>query len=56
MVKYMCEMVLNNRCLGCVGLGEKDWVGKYNCSIYKKLKGKKSDDNKNSVISTFQKK
>ena len=32
-----CEMVEKNLCLGCVGLSEKDWVGKYNCPIYKQL-------------------
>lgn len=32
-----CEMIEKNLCLGCVGLAEKDWVGKYNCPIYKQL-------------------
>lgn len=33
-----CEMVYRNLCLGCVGLGEKDWAGKYNCPIYNQIK------------------
>ena len=32
-----CEMVEKNLCLGCVGLAEKDWAGKYKCPIYKQL-------------------
>lgn len=50
MEKYKCEMVLNNKCLGCVGLYEKDWIGKYKCTTYQELKRKINYDNKNSFI------
>lgn len=32
-----CEMFNQGRCLGCVGLAEKDWTGSEQCEIYKKL-------------------
>ena len=50
MDKYNCEMVLNNKCLGCVGLAQKDWVGKYKCELYQKLKKETKNDYKNSFI------
>lgn len=31
-----CELVNKNLCTGCVGLGEKDWIGKETCPTYKK--------------------
>lgn len=37
MSKFDCEMFKKNKCLGCVGLGEKNWAGKYQCEEYKKL-------------------
>ena len=36
--KYDCELIHFNLCLGCTGLAEKDWVGKYQCEHYKKWK------------------
>ena len=33
-----CEMVEKGLCVGCTGLAEKDWNGKENCEMYKKLK------------------
>ena len=39
-IKDYCEMVSLNLCTGCVGLGEKDWIGKYQCAYYKKIKEK----------------
>ena len=56
MNKYECEMVLNNKCLGCVGLYERDWVGKYKCTIYQELKKGKINDNKNSFIGSTKEK
>ena len=50
MDKFDCEMIENNKCLGCTGLCEKDWLGKYYCNIYKKLKKEKSYDYKNTFI------
>lgn len=50
MSKFECEMVLNNKCLGCTGLAEKDWQGKYKCEQYQKLKRKQNYDYKNSII------
>lgn len=38
--KYFCEVMINGLCLGCTGLFEKDWVGKYQCEQYKKIKEK----------------
>lgn len=35
-----CEMIELNLCTGCVGLAEKDWIGKENCQYYKEIKGK----------------
>lgn len=32
-----CEMFDQGRCLGCVGLAEKDWIGAEQCEIFKKL-------------------
>lgn len=48
--KFDCEMFRNNRCLGCVGLGEKDWCGKYYCKTYNRLKKEKIYDYKNTII------
>ena len=56
MSKYICEMVFNNMCLGCAGLGERDWVGKYQCKHYKELKRKMIDDYKNSFTMQVKKK
>ena len=36
--KYICEVMQKGLCLGCVGIAEKDWVGKYQCEFYKKNK------------------
>ncbi len=36
-----CEMIEYNLCLGCTGLAEKDWIGKYKCKEYNKLKDSK---------------
>lgn len=36
--KYICEVMLKGLCLGCIGLAEKDWVGKYQCEHYNKMK------------------
>ena len=33
-----CEMVEKGLCTGCVGLAEKDWIGKEKCNTYKELK------------------
>lgn len=41
MNKNNCEMVEKGLCLGCVGLAEKDWQGKYKCKYYQELKRKK---------------
>lgn len=38
--KYICEIMLKGLCLGCTGLVERDWIGKYQCEFYKK---KRSD-------------
>lgn len=35
---YDCEMVKYNLCLGCTGLAESDWQGKYKCKYYQQLK------------------
>lgn len=31
-----CSVFNKGLCLGCTGLGEKDWIGPEQCSIYKK--------------------
>lgn len=31
-----CSVFNKNMCLGCTGLGEKEWAGPERCSIYKK--------------------
>lgn len=36
-----CEMVEKNLCLGCVGLAENNWSGKYKCKNYQQLRQKK---------------
>lgn len=51
MDKYNCEMLSNNLCLGCVGLYERDFIGKYKCKNYQELKRKLRDDNKNPIVS-----
>lgn len=56
MDKYNCEMVFNNMCLGCVGLAEKDWAGKYQCKHYQELKRKMKSDYKNSFVMQTKKK
>lgn len=33
-----CEMIEKGLCTGCVGLAERDWIGKEKCEIYKDLK------------------
>ena len=43
-MKQSCEMVEKNLCLGCVGLAEEDWQGKYKCNYYKELKRRTEDD------------
>lgn len=35
-MKNDCEVLKAGKCLGCVGLAEKDWIGKYQCEEYKK--------------------
>lgn len=35
-----CEMFRMNLCLGCVGLAEKDWAGKYCCTTYNAMRKK----------------
>ena len=32
-----CSVFNKGLCLGCTGLGEKEWAGPEQCSIYKKL-------------------
>ena len=39
-----CEMVEKGLCTGCVGLAEKDWIGKEKCNTYKELKNVKGID------------
>lgn len=39
-----CEMVEKGLCTGCVGLAEKDWVGKERCNTYKELRNIKGID------------
>ena len=34
------SQLIQDYVLGCVGLAEKDWVGKYECKYYKEIKGK----------------
>lgn len=55
-----CEMIEKGLCLGCTGLAEKDWVGKYKCSNYymlksmeKQKKGKNKYDNQTSITLSF---
>lgn len=36
MIKENCEVMLKGKCAGCVGLAEKDWIGKEQCKEYKK--------------------
>lgn len=38
--KYICEIMIKGLCAGCVGLAEKDWIGKYECKYYKEIKQK----------------
>lgn len=38
MQKNDCEMVAKGLCLGCTGLVEYNWVGKYKCKIYNELR------------------
>ena len=47
-----CEMVFKNRCLGCQGLSEADWLGKEYCGTYKELKY----GNKDTIISKTKEK
>lgn len=42
-----CEMIELNLCLGCTGLAEKDWQGKYKCKYYQQLK--QSEEYKNLI-------
>lgn len=44
-----CEMVAKGLCLGCTGLAEKDWAGKYSCSVYKEIKRRSNKDDKRDV-------
>lgn len=39
-----CEMIEKGLCTGCVGLAERDWIGKEKCEIYKDLKKIKGID------------
>ena len=41
-----CEMVEKGLCLGCVGLAEDDWCGKYKCSQYYLLKSMEKNTKK----------
>lgn len=41
-----CEMVEKGLCLGCTGLAEKDWAGKYKCSHYYLLKSMENNSKK----------
>ena len=56
-----CEMVELNLCTGCVGLAEKDWIGKEHCKYYKEIKekyknGKRYDYNQIAFTMPKQKK
>lgn len=50
----ICEMVEKELCLGCVGLVERDWRGKYYCKEYKRLRGI-YNGNKNPAIMQVKK-
>lgn len=56
MDKFDCEMIENNKCLGCVGLYEKDWLGKYQCKQYLELKRKMRYDYKNPITMQIKEK
>jgi len=50
-----CEMIRLNLCMGCVGLAEKNWVGKQQCEYYKEIlkkykNGKNYDYNQITLI------
>ena len=40
-----CKMIKDNKCLGCQGLSEYDWIGSEQCDIYKREMGKNGKTN-----------
>ena len=51
-----CEMFRMKLCLGCVGLGEKDWVGKHSCETYNNIRKRSQYDNRFAFSNKTEKK
>lgn len=52
-----CGIFKEGMCTGCVGLAEKDWIGKEACPIYQKYKNIRSNfDIAKEIIEGIQEK